>query len=131
MKGISTIIASILLLIITIGLAGTAYLFISNLLTGTISKTISVLDISCYPSPANGRSNITIILTNDGTVNITNSDLIVMVDGVIKSQQFDFGAPIYPHSTAVATSKDDYTSNAVHTVSVSSPSNSIRVTRSC
>ncbi|MCX6821431.1 MAG: hypothetical protein NTW30_01500 [Candidatus Aenigmarchaeota archaeon] len=132
MKGISTIIASILLLIITIGLAGTAYIFISNLLTGSISKTISVLDVSCYPLPSdNTRSNITIILTNDGTVNIADSDLIVMVDGVVKSQQFDFGAPIYPHSTAVATSKDDYTSNAVHTVSVSSPSNSIRVTRSC
>jgi flagellin-like protein len=126
MKGISTIIASILLLVITIGLAGTAYIFISSLLTTSISKTINVLDMSCTPSGNPNKGNITVILSNDGTVNIKDSELIVMVDGNVKSDKFPFNPdPVTPHSTAVATSSDDYGSG-VHTVVVTSPSNSIR-----
>jgi hypothetical protein len=126
MKGISTIIASILLLIITIGLAGTAYVFISGLLTSSISKTISVLDVSCNPFTST-KANITIILANDGTVNITDSELIVMIDGTVKSPQFTFNPdPIPARSTAVATSSDTYDMGKIHTVLVASPSNSFR-----
>lgn len=121
MKGISTIIASIMLLVITIGLAGTAYIFIKTILDQSISKTINVLDMSC------NQGNITIILTNDGTANIKDSELIVMVDGNVKSDKFTFNPdPIPAHSTAVATSSEPYGLNAVHTVVVTSPSNSVR-----
>jgi len=130
MKGISSIIASILLLIITIGLAGTAYLFISGMLTGSISKTINVLDISCIPVGPN-QNKITIILSNVGTMNISDSELIVMVDGANRSPDFDFTpSPIPPHSSAVNTSGSNYTSG-VRTVVVASPSNSVRTTVWC
>ncbi len=130
MKGISTIIASILLLVITIGLAGTAYLFISGMLTGSISKTINILDVSCIPVSST-QGKITIILSNDGTMNISDSELIVMVDGSVKSSDFGFSPdPIMPHSSAVNTSGSSYNSG-VHTVVVASPSNSIRTTVWC
>jgi len=124
-KGISTIIATIMLLVITIGLAGTAYVFISNLLKISFSKTINLLDLSCNPSGTPNQANITIILSNDGTQNITDSELTVLVDGNIKSPQFTFSTVI-PHTTAVATSSDTYLMNKVHTVVISSPSNSVR-----
>jgi flagellin-like protein len=124
-KGISTIIATIILLVITIGLAGTAYVFISNLLRISFSKTINLLDLSCNPSGTPNQATITIILSNDGTQNITDSELTVLVDGNIKSPQFTF-IPIIPHTTAVATSSDTYTMNKIHTVVISSPSNSVR-----
>jgi flagellin-like protein len=124
-KGISTIIASIILLVITIGLAGTAYVFISNMLTSHFSKVINVIEVDCIPSPNNNRANITIILSNDGTMNITDSQLLVTVDGVVKSGSFDFGT-IVPRTTNVSTSIDDYPMNKVHTVVVGSPSNSVR-----
>ncbi|MDI6826126.1 MAG: hypothetical protein QMD36_02945 [Candidatus Aenigmarchaeota archaeon] len=129
-KGISTIIAAIILLVITIGLAATAYVFISGLLTSFYSKTINILDVSCNPSGIPNQANITIILSNDGTVNITDSELTVIVDGSIKSDRFTFST-IPPHSTAVATSSDTYEMNKVHTVLVSSPSNSVRSTVWC
>ena len=124
-KGISTIIASIILLIITIGLAGTAYVFITGLLTGFYSKVINVLDVSCTPSGVPNMSNITIILSNDGTMNITDSELTVMVDNNIKSDKFAFNT-IIPRTTEVATSSEPYQMNKVHIVVVVSPSNSIR-----
>jgi FlaG/FlaF family flagellin (archaellin) len=125
-KGISTIIATIVLLVITIGLAGTAYIFISGLIGKLYSKTINVLDVSCNPFSSN-QANITIILSNDGTANITDPELTVMVDGAVKSDKFTFTpSPILPRSTAVATSSDTYEMNKVHTVLVYSPSNSVR-----
>jgi flagellin-like protein len=46
-KGISEIIATILMLMITIGLAGTAFIYISGFLKGTTEKRIALLDVSC------------------------------------------------------------------------------------
>ena len=124
-KGISTIIASIILLIITIGLAGTAYVFITGLISGFYSKVINVLDVSCTPSGLPNKANITIILSNDGTTNITDSELTVMVDNNIKSDKFTFNT-IMPRSTEVATSSDSYEMNKLHLVLIVSPSNSVR-----
>jgi flagellin-like protein len=128
MKGISSIIASILLLIITIGLAGTAYLFISGLLTGSINKVINVLDVSCN----NGK--ITVILSNDGTANINSvSDIIVTVDGTVETNNFNTFSPslIPPHSSALNTSAKTFPTNIYHTILVASPSNSVRSTVWC
>jgi len=71
MKGISTIIASILLVIITISLAGTAYLFIGGVLTGQTSKIIKLLDAKAH----------TIIIQNLGTESISSDEIRVLVDG--------------------------------------------------
>jgi flagellin-like protein len=65
-KGISTIIATILLVIITISLVGTVYIFFSGLLHSLI-QGVKIGSISCK---ADG--NINIIIRNIGTDPITH-----------------------------------------------------------
>lgn len=85
-KGISPIIAIIILVVITIGLAATAYMFFSGLVTGRMVKVISIVDASCEDE------NITLFLRNEGTTNITvtsgSGDLKVFVDGSDDTQYF-------------------------------------------
>lgn len=127
MKGVSAIIATIILLLITIALAGTAYIYLSGMITGRTAKTISILDASC------SGSTITIVLSNDGTVNIdasynpaggdATSDIQVFINNV-RDNNFSFGSSLKPHETNVST---DFTGNSgANTVLVVSPSNSIR-----
>jgi flagellin-like protein len=71
MKGISTIIATIILVVIAISLVGTAYLFVSGLLTGQTSKNIKLMEASGH----------IVIIQNIGTQNITPSDIRVLVNG--------------------------------------------------
>lgn len=70
MKGISTIVATILMLAITIALAGTSYLYISGALTSKISTSFSL--VYSYTS--------TVTIRNDGVAPIT-SFTKVTVDG--------------------------------------------------
>jgi len=71
MKGISTIIAAILLVVITITLAGSAYLFFSGVLIGKISKVISIVS---------AKANY-IIIRNDGTDIVASDDVKITVNG--------------------------------------------------
>ncbi|MBI1978779.1 MAG: hypothetical protein HYS62_01805 [Candidatus Aenigmarchaeota archaeon] len=65
MKAISTVIATILMLMITIALAGTAYLYISGSFT-TQTQGLEVVDAFC-----NNRVNATISFRNIGTNAVT------------------------------------------------------------
>jgi len=99
-RGISTIIAAILLLIITIGLASTAYLFISSFFYTQTSKTIQLLDASCT------GGNITLVVSNTGTDTITSGDLKVHINEEDKSSFYtDALTPLDPHDTEVDTYK--------------------------
>ena len=71
MKGISTIIATIILVVITISLVSTAYLFVGGVLTGSISKVISLVDAKAHR----------IIVRNDGTDTIASDEISVSVNG--------------------------------------------------
>jgi len=71
MKGISTIIATIIFVIITIGLVSTAYLFIGGIITGMTSKVISIIDVKANR----------IIIRNDGTDTIPSGDIKIFVNG--------------------------------------------------
>jgi flagellin-like protein len=69
MKGISTVVATILMLMITIALAGTAYMYINGAFT---SKTAVVLSISSADCSASGSTyTATVYVRNDGTLNAT------------------------------------------------------------
>jgi flagellin-like protein len=94
MKGISTIIATILLLIITISLVGTAYMFMSNMLRNKISKPISVLGSSCSTN-----YNITLVLSNDGTDRIGEKDIKIYIGNEFKGW---FNKSIDPSNTEVS-----------------------------
>ncbi len=65
MKGISTVIATILMLMITIALSGTAYLYISGAFTQQTAAVIDVLDAVC------SGAAITTTVVNQGTAPIS------------------------------------------------------------
>ncbi len=64
MKGISTVIATILMLMITLALAGTAYLYISGSFTQQI-QGLELVDSFCT------GTSVTIVLRNVGTDTIS------------------------------------------------------------
>ena len=69
MKGISTVVATILMLMITIALAGTAYMYINGAFS---SKTGVVLSIASADCSASGNTyTATVYVRNDGTLNAT------------------------------------------------------------
>ena len=119
-KGISAIIATILLLLITIALAGSAYVYVSGMLTGKTAKTISVLDASCT------GSTITVVVSNDGTTNITTSEIKFFVGNAEDTTvTWNPNQPLAPHTTAVITDITG-TSGQANTVLIVSPSNAVR-----
>jgi len=88
MKGVSDIIAEILMLVITIGIVGTAYMYISGMMTSKTAFTISVIDYSCIGTGA--TRNINLVISNDGTTDILNGDVKIYVDN--QDRTSDFGA---------------------------------------
>jgi len=133
MKAQSTVVAVILLLIITISLAGTAYVFMGGMLTQKISKSISVLDASC------DGTDITLVISNGGTNDIVNSatdtDLKVIVDNTERTSTFhNQGSQFYTiggHESKVLIDSTTGYISGKHTIIVTSPSNSIRLIIFC
>ena len=76
-KGISAVIATILMLVIVIAVSGTAYLYISGVLTGRVAETFSVLD----------TFNDSAVIRNDGTAPI--SSMTAILDGNPVETVFD------------------------------------------
>jgi flagellin-like protein len=68
MRGISTVIATLLMLMITIALAGMTYMYISGIFTMQ-TQGIEVRDAYCVGSTVNIR------IRNIGTRNITSSEI--------------------------------------------------------
>lgn len=120
-KGISTIIATILLLIITISLAGTAYMFITGMLTGQMSKPISILGASC-----NTTDDITLVISNDGIDPIKENEIDILIDG---QRIGTFGKPIQPKETNV--SSEIKGKSGSNNLRATSPSNSVEITVWC
>ncbi len=61
MKGISEVIATILMLMITLALAGSAYLFINNAFTQQTAVVLGIDEATCV------GAKINIVIRNDGT----------------------------------------------------------------
>jgi len=133
MKAQSTVVAIILLLMITIGLAGSAYVFMSGMLTQKMSKTISVLDASC------SNQNITLVVSNDGTDDIVNdasdTDLKIIVDNTDRTSAFEeAGSSTYTisgHESIVLVDSTTGYADGTHTIITTSPSNSVRLMIFC
>lgn len=105
MKGVSTIIATILILMITIGLAGTAYLYIS----ATFSRQLEGIDVG---DPFCSAGSVTIPLKNIGLTTITS----VTCQQIIPSG--DTGTPCTATASSVAlTIQPGATANLVDTCS--------------
>jgi flagellin-like protein len=82
MKGVSTVIATVLMLVITIALAGMAYTIMSGWLTAQTSKAIEVTDVGCRALVTPNGYYVS-IKNLDPSANITiSSDLTARVDSV-------------------------------------------------
>ncbi|MBU5688671.1 MAG: hypothetical protein KQA41_00370 [Candidatus Aenigmarchaeota archaeon] len=92
MKGISAVIATLLLIVITVGLAGTAYFFINNIAENSMQNNFQILEVS-------GNK---IIISNFGTKPIMQNDLKIIVDNTPVSFSIDNGV-IDPNKVGIVT----------------------------
>lgn len=123
MKGISAVIATILMLMITIALAGTAYMYIRGIFTGSVAKAISIIDATCE---AGSAYRIT-VKNLDSSLSITaNTELTVMVDNkpVTTVSWNPTTIPAGGISMATVTNPAGGTAGTAHTIKVIGPSNS-------
>ncbi|MEM5836313.1 MAG: hypothetical protein QXY24_01655 [Candidatus Aenigmatarchaeota archaeon] len=123
MKGISTVIATLLMLMITIGLAGMAYMYIRGVFTGITSKTITIVDVGCVP----GNSYYVVVKNLDSSLNITPStELIVRVDNTVVTTITWNPTSIPPGgiSSGTITNPAGGVSGTLHKIKVTGPSNS-------
>jgi FlaG/FlaF family flagellin (archaellin) len=125
-KGISTIIAVILLLIITIALSGTAYMFITNLMGSRMDKVVSLLDSTC------NNNALLIVLRNDGTKTIASSDIKILVNNVDRITAYSGLFPLNAGSSTAGSNTSTLGGLSGSTsLLIASPSNSVRVTVWC
>jgi len=73
-KGIATIIATIILVVITIGLISTAYLYFASIVQ--VGPVVSIASAYC-----NTTDDIIITVRNEGTEAITATNLQFLKDG--------------------------------------------------
>ena len=111
-KGISTIIAVILLLVITISLAGTAYMFIVGMLRRQMSKPISIMGASC-----NATNYITLLISNNGVEPIKENEIDIYIDDELIGTFGKYIKPKGTNSSSDFQGKED--SNNVRAVSPS------------
>ncbi|MFH1105758.1 MAG: hypothetical protein V1731_00935 [Candidatus Aenigmatarchaeota archaeon] len=83
MKGITPVIALVMLMLITVGMVGMAYTWFSGMLTSYTEKTISIPPggAFCSGSPA----TISVVVMNTGATSVvTQADLVLVdVDGTL------------------------------------------------
>lgn len=79
-KGITPIIAIIVLLLITVALAGTAWTYLSTYMTGLTGQSVEVMDFFCISG-----DTAVILVRNAGTTDVDVSDITVidMSDGAV------------------------------------------------
>ncbi len=93
MKGISTIIASIIMVVITIGLISVAYLYMSGLLTGRTATNIQLSDAYCTTGPL----TLYMIVKNLGTSTIS-SNLTFVLKGTTVTSSISCDMPMSANS---------------------------------
>jgi|GEM_PF-1829255 flagellin-like protein len=77
MKGITPIISTIILLLIAIGLAGTAYVYISSYVTPLTAKDFTIVpgSESCVASTSTNTGNVSVRVINTGSTTLATADL--------------------------------------------------------
>lgn len=106
-KSLSTVIATILMVFITISLVGVTYLYISGILTGITSQVLEVISFN----------KGSIFVRNTGTDSISKDNIRVLVEGEEVSIKSDKD-PIQPSDTATLTILDAYKYDGVNMVIV-------------
>jgi len=129
MKGVSTVIATILMLMITIALAGMAYIYISGVMTGAAAKQIKVLDVTCTNNTATGKEQYIVTIKNlDPRLSIGSGELTFFIDGkLVSSANIDFNPdPIPPDgglTQVTINGTATYSPGTMHRIKVVGPTN--------
>ena len=128
-KGISTIIATIIMVVITIGLISVAYLYMSGLIISTTATNIQLSDAYC------NTTHIIYLIRNIGTSGITS--LTFYMDGAQKTDT-NSGLKCNPDVTTTSplgpsnsTSCFHNATKGIHQIRVVGPSNAAPGTISC
>lgn len=129
-KGISTVIATLLMLVMTIGLAGVAYTYISNTIVTTAARQIDLIDATCKA----GTAYYVTVRNLDGSITIPTSGILVRVDdSPVVTIAWDTGtlAASGGVGTATVTNPAGGTAGTAHRVKVIGPSNAEQVPAYC
>jgi len=118
-KGISGIIAVVLILLITVALAGSVYMYVTGMFSGKTANTISISSISCIDG------NMTLVINNDGSKDITSGDLKILVDNSDTTSSFSGTFPINPQKNTILIDSTSSYADGDHVVLIVA-SNSIR-----
>jgi len=81
MKGVSAVIATILMLMITIALAGMAYMYLTGMFTSRTGKTIDITDAGCRAGQATNGYYVSIKNLDTTTPIVIATDLTARIDG--------------------------------------------------
>jgi len=122
-KGISTVVATLLLLIITIGMTSLVAGYLFGYIGRSTSNPITVVSSDCSGGTA------TVVLRNEGTANITANQISFTVINAACS-----GLPPGPAITAGNTGYATFTGCAPgrqHTFRAIGPSNTVQITFFC
>jgi flagellin-like protein len=133
MKGISAIIATILLLVMTIGLASLAYTYFRGAILSTTSKLIEVTGGSCDAEITPG---FYVVVKNMDPVNDieASKELSVFIDGKIATNISWSPTETITHGGGVVRGEINErggTEGTSHTIRVTGPSNEDTVTVTC
>ena len=93
-KGISTIIAAIILVVITIGLIATAYLYFAGIVS--VGPVVAIASAYC-----DDTNLVKISIRNDGTSDLTADDIKWLVDGSPTSPTSGCSGSINPGESVV------------------------------
>jgi FlaG/FlaF family flagellin (archaellin) len=126
MKGISTIIATIIMVVITIGLISVAYLYMSGLITSRTTQNIQLADAFCRASD----KHIIALIKNIGTVSIADANLNVVLRG---SSSLRTCTPALPLAAGATTSCDVTTAGVTgpNDLRIIGPANAVGGTVNC
>ena len=122
MKGISAVIATILMLMITVAMVGLAYMYISGMFASRTAQAISLSSVDC------AGGDIHVMVKNDGTESITLTDIDVFVDSGAVNDCVGSGSVA---AGAVQMCDAISASAGSHTLRIVGPSNSITGTVYC
>lgn len=124
MKGITPVIATIMLLLITISMVGFAYIWLSNIWKGTTTGTENMANQQAQRMgqkiSIESAKTIAITVRNIGTYSIPKASLAVFVDSVHQDCDWDRES-FAPGDTITTTS--GFACSAGQTVKVTAPGN--------
>ena len=128
MKGVSAVIATILMLVITIAIAGTAYSFF----TGSVSQSTATLSLTDSFQTSNGTNcNVTYVVRNGGSNPISASTLVI--SSVDENCQIDpsAGSGNMAGGSTLTLNGYDCGTGKYQTFRIRGPSNAIALSQYC